>query len=202
MHDDASRSFADPRWRIALAVVGGFAVFVLLMIILAYANRRLETIEQKLSYRPPDLVAEFSADDVSDAAVGHTVYVPVYSHIYSQGGRAHLLETTLSIRNTDLQHPITLTAVRYYDTDGGLVRNYLPRPVTLPRLATREFLVEQEDISGGSGANFIVQWNSDTEVSEPIIEAVMVGVEPGRHGISFARPGIVPAKIAPAPEGD
>jgi hypothetical protein len=194
-NDHAGRASTDRRGRPVFIVVGGFVAFVLLMLILAYANHRIESIERKLSYRPPDLVIDSST--VGDAAAGHRVYVPVYSHIYSQGGRAHLLETTLSIRNTDLEHPIKLIAVRYYDTEGRLVRDYVPGPVSLPPLATREFLVEQADVSGGSGANFIAQSDSDTEVNEPVIEAVMVGVEAGRHGISFPRPGIVPAKIEP-----
>jgi hypothetical protein len=40
---------------------------------------------------------------------GQTIYVPVYSHIYS-GNREHpfLLAVTLSIRNIDPKHPIKM----------------------------------------------------------------------------------------------
>jgi hypothetical protein len=38
--------------------------------------------------------------------------VPRYSHISSSGGAGILLETTLSVRNTDLEHPIRIDRVR------------------------------------------------------------------------------------------
>lgn len=60
---------------------------------------------------------------------GQTVYVPIYSHIYS-GDREHipfLLAATLSIRNTDPDQPITVTAIDYYDSDGKLLKKYLKR---------------------------------------------------------------------------
>jgi len=52
----------------------------------------------------------------------------------------------------------------------------------------------REKLKGGSGANFIVEWVSDTKVNQPVIEAVMVGID-GQSGISFVRPGFVIQKI-------
>ena len=45
--------------------------------------------------------------------------------------------------------------------------------------------MESRDTSGGSGANFIVEWSAETASEAPIIEAVMVGMD-GVHGLSFA----------------
>jgi hypothetical protein len=95
-----------------------------------------------------------------------------------------MLETTLSIRNTDPGEPISLTAVKYYDTNGTLLKEYLNGEMTLAPLATAEFLVEQQDASGGSGANFIVVWDADEPVYEPLMEAVMIGIA-GSTSISF-----------------
>jgi len=39
------------------------------------------------------------------------------------------------------------------------------------------------------GANFIVEWVSDTKVNQPVIEAVMIGIE-GQTSISFVRTGV------------
>jgi hypothetical protein len=52
--------------------------------------------------------------------MGQTVYVPIYSHIYYYNSQVQVmnLSATLSVRNTDSTHPIILTAVKYYDTDG------------------------------------------------------------------------------------
>ena len=74
---------------------------------------------------------------------GQTIYVPVYSHIYSGGGEAHLLEVTLSVRNTDPERTIRLVAVQYFDTRGVLVKNYLEQSVGLGPMETVEFLVEK-----------------------------------------------------------
>jgi len=117
------------------------------------------------------------------------VYVPVYSHVYYQGGSPYQLETTLSIRNTDLDQAIYLNSVDYFDTSGKLVKTYLDRPIRLRPLQTIEFLVERRDSSGGSGANFLVAWLSELQVDKPLVEAIMVGTA-GTQGICFARTGI------------
>ncbi|MBW1782686.1 MAG: DUF3124 domain-containing protein [Deltaproteobacteria bacterium] len=116
---------------------------------------------------------------------GQTVYVPIYSHIYI-GDRDHpyLLAATLSIRNTDPNHSITILSADYYDTDGKLLRRYLTGPRQLSKMASTRFIIKESDKSGGSGAKFIVTWKSDTLVNEPIIEGVMIGTKT-QQGISF-----------------
>lgn len=130
-------------------------------------------------------------DENIEIAMGQTIYVPIYSHIYHENQQKILnLAATLSIRNTDLSEPIIITSVRYYDSDGRLVRQYLERPVQLGVMASTDFVVARTDTSGGLGASFIVEWVAETEVSEPVVEAVMIGTELGQ-GISFISPGKV-----------
>jgi len=81
-----------------------------------------------------------------------------------------------------------LEAVRYYDSAGKPVRDYIQKPSELPPLATVEFVVQRADATGGPGANFLVQWKGPAGVDEPIVEAVMVG-ESGNTGISFTSTG-------------
>jgi hypothetical protein len=138
-----------------------------------------------LRYQPPKGEAGIKHEEGISV---HTVYVPVYSHVYFGDGRPYLLATTLSIRNTDLKRGITVKSVKYYDTDGKLVRNYLADPLRLRALASKEILVEEHDIAGGSGAKFIVEWTSEEAVERPIIEAVMIGASDLR-GISFVTTG-------------
>ena len=82
----------------------------------------------------------------------------------------------------------TLMSVRYYDTGGRLVQEYLEAPVVLPPLASADFLVESRDMAGGVGANFLVDWSAEEPAHDPLIEAVMVGVA-GNHAISFVSSG-------------
>ena len=120
---------------------------------------------------------------------GQTVYVSVYSHIYSGlQGRPFDLAATLSIRNTDPAYPITIVSVKFYDTDGKLLKDYLSEPVRLNAWVSTRYIIKESEISGGSGANFIVRWKSEKSVNVPIIEAIMIGTKLGQ-GISFVSPG-------------
>jgi hypothetical protein len=122
---------------------------------------------------------------------GQTVYVPVYSHIYS-GDREQpfYLAATLSIRNTDTKHAITLTAVDYYDSDGKFLKHYLEKALPLNAMATKRYVVPESDKSGGSGAKFIIKWQSGEPVAEPLIESVMISTKT-QQGISFTSRGRV-----------
>ena len=134
--------------------------------------------------------ADISAEDIKLSS-GQTVYVPIYSHIYSGvKGRPFDLAATLSIRNTNPQNPITLVSVKYYDSDGKLVEDYLSQSKQLKALVTTRYIITEGDKAGGSGANFIVVWKSDQKVNPPIIEAVMIGTHSGQ-GISFVSRGQV-----------
>jgi len=128
---------------------------------------------------------------------GQTVYVPVYSHIYS-GDREQpfYLAATLSIRNTDRKHTITLIAVDYYDSQGKFLKHYLEKPLPLNAMATKRYVVPESDKSGGSGAKFIVTWQSDEPVAEPLIESVMISTKT-QQGISFTSRGRVLEAISP-----
>lgn len=172
------------KYGLYFSAVGPIAVLLLVL----YLGNEFRVLEDQLRYMPPapqhSLTAGAGEIDIVD---GQTVYVPVYSHIYSQGGEPHLLEVTVSIRNTDPERGIRLREVRYFDTRGTLVKNYLDGTLELEPLETVEFLVEAQDTQGGSGANFIITWDAGEPVYQPIIEAVMVGLTK-EHSISFITP--------------
>lgn len=129
------------------------------------------------------------ADETVNLSQGQTVYVPAYSHIYI-GNREQpfLLTVTLSIRNIDAKHPVTITSVGYYDTEGKRLRQYLEKPVSLGPWESTRYVVPQKDKSGGSGANFVVEWNAKKSVNPVLIEAIMIGAE-SQQGISFTSRG-------------
>jgi hypothetical protein len=129
-----------------------------------------------------------TAEDIRLSA-GQTVYVPIYSHIYSGvKGRPFDLAAILSIRNTDPKYPISIDSVKYYDTEGKLVKEYLDAPVTLQALVSTRYIITEGEKAGGSGANFLVRWKSDKAVNPPIMEGVMIGTHSGQ-GISFVSRG-------------
>lgn len=154
---------------------------------------------------PPGAVAETLAPgegaevegwDTPTLVLGERVYVPIYSHIFFRDSRRDIdLAATLSVRNADADTPIQITSVRYYDSDGALVRRYLDAPRGVGPMASTAFLVEQADDTGGVGANFIVEWRAERAVVPPVIEAVMIGAA-SSQGISFVTPGRVLQRIA------
>jgi hypothetical protein len=160
--------------------------YILPLVVLLTACNLSETAsEPTIQLKPVTLDARVKI------IAGQTVYVPIYSYIYSWGrSRTMDLTATLSVRNTDLTQPIIIASVNYYDTSGKLVRKYLEQPVELRPLAATHFIVDQEDNSGGLGAAFIVEWVTQKEVSTPVIEAVMINAS-GNQGISLLSHGRV-----------
>lgn len=91
---------------------------------------------------PPNKIV--TLDNNFKIAMGQTIYVPVYSHIYHYNRQQIFnLAVTLSIRNTDLVNPLIISSVRYYDSAGKLVKQYLERPIQLDALASTDFLLIQ-----------------------------------------------------------
>lgn len=133
----------------------------------------------------------WSASREVSLSKGQTVYVPVYSNVFS--GPRNLpfqLAATLSIRNTDMDSWLRITSIDYYDTTGKLVRRYQDKPLSLAPLASAYVHIEEKDVAGGFGANFIVKWQADRNINAPVIECVMIGATSGQ-GISFVSPGRV-----------
>ena len=132
-----------------------------------------------------------------ELSTGQTLYVPAYSHIY-QGAKSKPfnLTCTLSVRNTSFTQPVKLTVVDYYDDLGDHVRRYLDKPRQLGPMESASFVVDQADTTAGSGAKFIVVWESDEPVDPIYVESIMIGTHLGQ-GISYRSTSQV---IHPAPQ--
>ncbi len=129
------------------------------------------------------------ADDAAGLSDGQSIYLPVYSHIYSGNReRPYQLAVTASIRNTDPVHSIKITAIDYHATQGKLLKKYLTTPLIIEPLESLRYVIPEKDESGGSGANFIVKWESEKPVNPPIIESIMISTE-SQQGISFTSRG-------------
>jgi len=144
------------------------------------------TILFLLSIFTPSSFAERNATRLSK---GQTIYVPAYSHIYfGNTERPFFLTITVSIRNVDPKHTIDIAKVDYFETQGTLLKEYLDKPITLEPLESLRYIVPENDKSGGSGANFIVEWKSERAVNPPIVESIMIGTQT-QQGVSFTSRG-------------
>lgn len=126
------------------------------------------------------------AQEARPLSRGQTLYLPVYSHMLygnvSSKGQASrvLLSAMVSIRNTDAKRPIRVLSARYYDTGGRFLREYVPAAQTIPPMGTLELFVELNDESGGSGANFVINWEAAQPVNPPLVEALHANMDSGK----------------------
>lgn len=131
------------------------------------------------------------AEGINGLSKGQTIYVPVYSHIYfGDHEKPFLLTVTVSIRNIDPKNKITITGVDYYESQGRILEKKLTAPVILNPLESIRYVIPEKDKTGGSGANFMVEWEAGQPVNPPIVESIMIGAKSGQ-GISFTSRGQV-----------
>ena len=161
------------------------------LLLLVGCNAKSDTLPQVKESNPTSISPSAIDNSIEYSATHKLVYVPTYSHIYTQDdSREFDLAATLSVRNTDPSTTISISNVTYYDSAGKLVRSYVEEAISLGPLASRSFVVAESDRTGGVGANFIVEWSSTEEVSEPVVEAVLIGTK-SSQGISFVSRGVV-----------
>lgn len=126
------------------------------------------------------------AQEAPPLSAGQTLYLPVYSHFYhgdtDRSGKPSesLTSAHISIRNTDSTAGLKVSTARYYDTGGKLLKDYLPAPRTIPPLGTLELFVPHTDVSGGSGANFIIVWSAESAINPPLVEALHADIRASR----------------------
>lgn len=158
------------------------------ILILAVLVFQVSCVDQNVQEAPKEIpmATEFKPAEGVRKLMGQKLYVPIYSSIYSQF-EENLLHLTaiLSLRNTSFKEKITILNVDYYDTNGKLIKRYIDKPFTLGVLSTKDFVIAENDLQGGTGANFIVEWSSDKKVSTPLVESVMMGIS-GTKGFSFS----------------
>ncbi len=116
-------------------------------------------------------------------------YLSVYSQIYSfTEHKTHNLTAMVSLRNTSFNDTIYILKADYYHTKGHLVRNYIKQPIYLAPLETVEIIIDETDIEGGTGSNFIIDWNIPRPCPEPLFEGIMSSTM-SQQGLSFTTQG-------------
>ena len=146
-----------------------FRAFLLCLVALyaPVASGQTAGIEQTFS-------GSLTAVPSENLAVSGAFYVPVYSSVAMNKLRADF-SVTLSIHNASETRPLVLRRIAYFDTGGKMVENHLKAPVALKPFSTVEVFVPANDIRGGTGANFVVDWAATGEIAEPVVEALMFG---------------------------
>lgn len=136
----------------------------------------------------PSQIYQYVKIDTTALLDKHVVYVPVYSHIYTEDGTTTFnLSATLSIRNTSFSDSFYVSDVAYYGSQGEVLKHYLNSPVVVKPMTSIEFVVERTESKGGAGANFVVRWGANKTGLQPLIQTVM---NESATGISFVTDGV------------
>lgn len=162
--------------------IGPFLVILAALSILCVLPAGAQTagpIEQNFA-------SSLTAIPTENLAVTGAFYVPVYSSVLmSQGKLRADFSVTLSVHNASETRPLVLKRIAYFDTSGKMVESYLKSPVALKPFSTVEIFIAANDVRGGTGANFVVDWAATGEIAEPAVEALMVGsVGPGHYAFT------------------
>ena len=148
---------------------------------------------QAQSSRDVEQTFAASLTDVPKQAltVQGSVYVPAYSSVSIVQGKVRAdFSVTLSVHNASQDTPLVLKRIAYFDTSGQLVESYLKNTIALKPFGAIEIFISQNDVRGGTGANFIVDWAAAGQIAEPVVEALMLGgIGAGHYAfISQGRP--------------
>jgi hypothetical protein len=93
------------------------------------------------------------------------------------------------MRNVYEGDTLIINSSKYYNTKGELIRSYFDKPIYIAPLETVNIVVDEDDLEGGTGANFIFDWSSHKSLPEPYFDAVMISYGSGQ-GVSFTSHGI------------
>ncbi len=136
-------------------------------------------------------LATWAQAEAPQKSRGQLIHVSAYSHIYhGKKNRPFPLAVTLAVRNVDPATAIRVTSIKYFDSEGKLLKELAEQPATLGPLASLRKLVDEDDMSGGSGASFLVSWEADDAAAPPSVQTVMIGTA-STQGISFLSEGRV-----------
>ncbi|MFA0964110.1 DUF3124 domain-containing protein [Roseivirga sp. BDSF3-8] len=126
---------------------------------------------------------------MGDSFTSGTTYLSAYSQIYGQTeSLTHDLTVTVSMRNTSPDDTVFVKRAAYYNTGGHLIRTYFDRTIYIAPMETVEIVIDEVDQDGGTGANFLFDWQTGSGSTEPLFEAVMISTS-GQQGLSFTTQG-------------
>ena len=94
--------------------------------------------------------------------------------------------TTLSVHNISFRESINIHKVRYYNTQGRLVHDFVKKNISLSLMQTYQVQVSMNDTTS-LGANFLVEWEGAAGVPAPLAEAVHVGPSNSRRRVASLR---------------
>ena len=86
--------------------------------------------------------------------------IPLHSTLIGQGGVTRLnFSGALSIHNASATNVLAIEKIEYRSGSGQLIESYLNEPIYLKPYASLQVIIAQDDVRGGTGASFTVDWS-------------------------------------------
>lgn len=118
-----------------------------------------------------------------------STFLSIYSQIYMRSENEQSdLTATVSLHNPNLTERIFIDKAIYYNTHGEPIRTYFDKTIYINPMETVQIVIDGVDKEGGTGANFVFDWQIKPKSNEPIVEAIMISTY-GNQGISFVTTG-------------
>lgn len=122
-------------------------------------------------------------------AVRARTFVPFHSTLIGQGGVTRLnFSGALSIHNGSGSNVLAIEKIEYRNGSGELIESYVSDPVYLKPYASLQIIIAQDDVRGGTGASFTVDWSTVEGSDEPLIETIMASFT-GPHSFTLLSTG-------------
>ena len=148
---------------------------LLLLTIISLGACQSDNVNIKSSMNPVNWEKRFTTTRPDSSFTEGISYLSVYAQVFNKTEHSkHDLTATISLRNINLKDTIYIQSADYYNTEGNKIRTYFSNAIFIAPLETLEIVIDESDMAGGTGGNFLFNWYTPNNTVEPIFEAVMV----------------------------
>jgi hypothetical protein len=131
------------------------------------------------------MVKQMPADTLETGST----FLSIYSQIFMRTEEDSAdLTATVSLHNPNVSDTLYINKAVYYNTKGEAIRTYFNSTIYVMPMETVQIVIDGVDNEGGTGANFIFDWQIRQNSVAPLFEAVMISTY-GQQGISFVTEG-------------
>jgi hypothetical protein len=163
--------------------------YILSLFILAAALYSCEHPRKLSSTDPINWEKRILNNIPQDSLESGSTFLSIYSQIFLRTDQEQAnLTATVSLHNPNTRDTIYINKAVYYNTQGTAIRTYFEKTIFVRPMETVQIVIDGVDNEGGTGANFIFDWQIKPQTIEPLLEAVMISTY-GQQGISFVTEG-------------
>lgn len=161
-----------------------FILFLLTVVLISCEQPR-----QLSSTNPINWEKKMVKGAIADSLESGSTFLSIYSQIFLRTEKDEAdLTATVSLHNPNIADTVYINKAIYYNTHGTAIRSYIDKTIFIKPMETVQIVIDGIDNEGGTGANFIFDWQIKPNTITPLFEAVMIS-NYGQQGISFVTEG-------------